>query len=137
MNEIFKKGDTVYHYRHGKAIITNCYHTLATVQREADDKYIDLMNDELSFTPYTLENGGLSHVRPKKPEFEIGDFVKSDIGQIVVVTKASIPESHNFEGVLISQGESRCFTVGRHTHNWNKSSFTKTDIAIFYKHEKQ
>ena len=74
MNEIFKKGDTVYHYRHGKAIITNCYHTLATVQREADNKYIDLMHDELSFTSYDLVNGGFSHVRPT-PYIEKGQLI--------------------------------------------------------------
>ena len=68
MNEIFKKGDTVYHYRHGKAIITNCYHTLATVQCEADDKYIDLMNDETIFDDDYLTAGDMLESLDQMPD---------------------------------------------------------------------
>jgi hypothetical protein len=69
MNEIFKKGDTVYHHRHGKGIIINVYQTMATVNCE--NGYTDLYYDELSFTPYTIS---VNHVRPN-PYIEKGQLI--------------------------------------------------------------
>ncbi len=59
MDDIFKKGDTVYHHRYGKAIIIDVYQTMATVN--CKNGYTDLYYDELSFTPYTIS---VNHVRP-------------------------------------------------------------------------
>ena len=119
-DDLFKKGDTVYHYRHGKAIITNCYHTLATVQREADNKYIDLMHDELSFTSYDLVNGGFSQVRPT-PDIEKGQLIwvrdyPEDYWQLLPFERFD----NQFEATLVA-GES----------HWNLYSITNPyDTAL-------
>ncbi|MBK6392201.1 MAG: hypothetical protein IPF70_16850 [Saprospiraceae bacterium] len=69
MDDIFKKGDTVYHHRYGKAIIIDVYQTMATVNCE--NGYTDLYYDELSFTPYTIS---VNHVRPT-PDIEEGQLI--------------------------------------------------------------
>ena len=73
MNEIFKNGDTVYHWRYGKGIIGTSYATMATVFFENHNNalYVDLMYDELSFTPYTIN---VNHVRPN-PDIEKGQLI--------------------------------------------------------------
>lgn len=69
MNEIFKKGDTVYHWKYGKGTIETCYEVCAHVQCLG---FFYIINyNELSFTPYTLP---VDHVRPT-PDIEKGQLI--------------------------------------------------------------
>jgi hypothetical protein len=81
MESIFKEGDTVYHCKYGKGIISR--HTLHSYYEVIFEGTEYSINESfLSFTPYTLEKGGFSQVRPET-EIEVGQLIwVKDEGQI-------------------------------------------------------
>ena len=86
--QIFKKGDTVYHWKYGEGKITDIYSEDAGTSHPitscfGSDNYQTFMldgrfiNDEqptLSFTPYDLVKRGFSQARPN-PELKEGQMV--------------------------------------------------------------
>lgn len=64
MENIFREGDyNIFHYNHvGKGKISKILGTDAYVNFDSSSDWLPIK--ELSFEPYTLEEGGLSHQRP-------------------------------------------------------------------------
>src|SRR5690606_11112146 len=82
--EIFKVGDTVYHYDYGKGAVMNIYENnpYPVIVRfngeeesfKKDGRQLWHHPPTLSFTPYDLVNGGFSQERPL-PEIELDTLV--------------------------------------------------------------
>lgn len=82
--EIFKVGDTVYHYVHGKGEVVDIFggDTYAVivdfggveVYFAKDEVHFMGYPPSLSFTPYDLVNGGFSQERPL-PDIEVDTLV--------------------------------------------------------------
>lgn len=82
--EIFKVGDTVYHYEHGKGQVIILYKVrYYPVIVDFDGFLVSFTKDgakfvgnppTLSFTPYDLVNGGFSQERPL-PDIEVDTLV--------------------------------------------------------------
>ena len=81
--EIFKVGDTVYHWEHGKGEVQNIYEYGNCIVVEfdrvrasftADGRCSNGQEPCLSFTPYDLVNGGFSQERPL-PDIEVDTLV--------------------------------------------------------------
>ncbi len=124
MNEIFKKGDTVYHWKYGKGTIETCYEVCAHVQCLG---FFYIINyNELSFTPYTLP---VDHVRPKA-KFKVGDFVKAADGMIVLVTEEQVSDYEFIGVVVVSRASSITNFPGRLSSRWHAPNFRKVDIEI-------
>jgi len=82
--EIFKVGDTVYHWQYGKGEVVNIYKNNNYPVRVHFDgvkdsftkdgrRLVDLL-PTISFTPYDLVNGGFSQERPL-PDIEVDTLV--------------------------------------------------------------
>ncbi len=129
MNNMFYKGDIVYHWKYGKGVAGDCKQGTLYVKFDSDEdegsRFVT-NDEELSFTPYTLEKGGFSRERPKA-EFKAGDFVKNDKGLIVLVT--GIVNDILFAGIVISKGET-LLAVGHLSNFWYSSTFIKIEIEI-------
>jgi len=80
MKNPFEEGDYVYHYSvEGKGKITELYperaEAFVNFKSECES---DMYNtDELSFTPYTLKDGGWSHERPDPYKDRIKQIIDS------------------------------------------------------------
>ena len=81
--EIFKVGDTVYHWQYGKGEVENIYEDNNYVVVDFDGGAVHFTKDgrqlgshfpTLSFTPYDLVNGGFSQERPL-PDIEVDTLV--------------------------------------------------------------
>lgn len=74
MENIYKPGDTVYHWKYGKGKIISLTWSNVTLKKVMVDfekekeitKFKHQNWDSLSFTPYNLVNGGFSQEKPKK-----------------------------------------------------------------------
>ena len=82
--EIFKVGDTVYHFDHGKGRVVSVHKNNNFPVRVDFDRAVRSFTRDgrqmvdypptLSFTPYDLVNGGLSQERPL-PDIEVDTLV--------------------------------------------------------------
>ena len=124
--EIFKVGDTVYHYEHGKGRVVqleeNNHYPVIVIFYE--DRYaftIDGRQSEgdsptLSLTPYDLVNGGFSQERPL-PDIEVDTLV-------YVRSKSSEEWRMRFFSHFGEDGKIRCF-------DWQQKS-TETDYVTIW-----
>lgn len=76
--EIFKVGDTVYHYNYGKGVVSSIgddtVSPIVVSFEKEKDEVIFTHTTLLSFTPYDLVNGGFSQERPL-PDIEVDTLV--------------------------------------------------------------
>ena len=68
---IFKADDTIYHWKYGKGKVISVYDKHSRYDVVFNGSRYQIREDELSFTPYNLVDGGLSQERPK-PEIKPG-----------------------------------------------------------------
>ncbi len=74
-DDLFKVGDTVYHWKYGKMTVLYIASQIKHIRCAVNSQQINFAcYDELSFTPYDLVNGGFSQVRPT-PDIEKGQLI--------------------------------------------------------------
>lgn len=119
---IFRKGDTVWHWKHGKGEIKEIEHGkniyVLFDKCEFGSAWIIVSDIELSFTPYNLKDGGFSQERPK-PEIKTGMFVKSECETVLIVSDVG---GKQFSGTVIKSRYSPS-TVGLYSTTWSKIDF--------------
>ena len=97
-SNVFKEGDTVYHWEYGKGIINGvqkgkilgctygvCFEDIGNIWAR---------EEHLSFTPYDLVNGGLSHERPF--ELEVGKSYRAKGGVNMVINRIGYFNNYGF-----------------------------------------
>jgi hypothetical protein len=74
-DDLFKVGDTLYHWKYGKMTVLYVASQIKHVRCGVNSQEINFpCYDELSFTPYDLVSGGFSQVRPT-PNIEKGQLI--------------------------------------------------------------
>src|SRR5699024_1108280 len=75
MKSIFKKGDTVYHFNYGKekGLVDDIVESTGMVGVSFKGYYDYFTPNHLSFKPYDLVNGGLTH---KRKVYEVHKVMK-------------------------------------------------------------
>lgn len=117
--EIFKVGDTVYHYVHGKGKVVNIcennpYPVLVNFDRDVasftkEGKQFVGYPPTLSFTPYRFIREGFSQERPL-PDIEVGTLVYVNDGNEWIM---------RYFAHFGNRGEVYCF---RHQNKSNKTT---------------
>lgn len=103
-NEIFKKGDKVYHFVFGWGSVTGDSEkgVCDVVFEDRKSVAIPCKEMHLSFCKYDLINGGLSHERP----FKLED-----------------PEFEPFQKVLVRDGQSSAWSIDLFSYNTGSNDY--------------
>src|SRR5699024_3961110 len=98
-DNIFQKGDRVYHYRWGwgdfKSYTAESGRCVVNFDKEGPGSGRFLYANELSFIKYTLEDGGLSQERPLK--LKVGkSYVHKEVTDSIVVNRKGADGNYGF-----------------------------------------